>query len=192
MTITPGFLRAAVVLILAAALTAGCASRAPQLVPDRPGSHEAYSLSAGDRLRISVYNEAGLTGEFGVTDDGAISFPLIGNVHVAGKSIEQAQEMIRAELANGYVNNPRVTVEVVNYRSFFVLGEVGHPGQYPFQVGLTVPQAVAIAGGYSYRANQKVIFVKRGDESVEKQIDVSRNTVYVRPGDTIRVGERYF
>ena len=185
-------LRLAMTLVLAATLTAGCASNAPKLAPDHPGKLEIYSLSAGDHLRISVYNETALTGEFGVGSDGFISFPLIGNVPVAGKSVEQTQELIRAALANGYVNNPRVTVEVISYRSYYVLGEVLRPGEYPFKSGLAVDQAVAIAGGYSYRANHKVIFVKRGDDPVEKQVDVSKNTVYIRPGDTIRIGERYF
>lgn len=192
MAITLNFLRTATVVMLAAAMMAGCAGTAPELAPDKPGAIELYKLSAGDKLRISVYNEAALTGEFGVASDGTVSFPLVGNLSFQGKTVSEAQEQLRSALANGYLNNPRVTLEVINYRPFYVLGEVGHPGEYPFQVGLTVPQAVAIAGGYSYRANTKVLFVKRGDDAVEKKVDVSHNTVYVRPGDTIRVGERYF
>lgn len=178
--------------MMAAALLNGCASSAPDLKPDVPGQIATYTLSAGDRLRITVYNEPALTGEFAVTGDGNISYPLIGNVPVTGKSIEQTQELLRGRLAAGYVKDPRVTIEVINYRPYYMLGEVGKPGQYPFSVGLTVQQAVAVAGGFSYRANQKTIFVKRANDPVERKIDVSRNTAYVMPGDTIRVGERYF
>ncbi len=178
--------------MMAAMLLNGCASTVPDLKPDVAGQIATYTLNAGDRLRITVYNEPALTGEYAVTGDGNISYPLIGNVPVKGKSIEQTQEMIRTQLGAGYVRDPRVTIEVVNYRPYYMLGEIGKPGQYPFSVGLTVQQAVAVAGGFSYRANQKTIFVKRADDDIERKIDVSKNTAYVLPGDTIRVGERYF
>jgi polysaccharide export outer membrane protein len=173
-------------------MLAGCASTAPLLTPDMAGQVETYRLSAGDRLRITTFNEPNLTGEFAVTGDGNLSFPLIGNVPVSGKSISEVQALLTSRLAGRYLNDPRITAEVTNYRPFYVLGEVGRPGQYPFAVGLSLPQAIAIAGGYSYRANQKVLFVKRGDNPAEQRVDVTKNTVYVRPGDVIRVGERYF
>jgi polysaccharide export outer membrane protein len=178
--------------MMAATLLNGCASSTPDLKPDIPGQIATYTLGAGDRLRVTVYNEPGLTGEFAVTGDGNISYPLIGNLAVAGKSIQQTQDLIRSRLGVGYVNDPRVTIEVVNYRPYYMLGEIGRPGQYPFAVGLTITQAVSVAGGFSYRANKKTIYVKRADDAVERKIDVSKNTAYVLPGDTIRVGERYF
>ena len=177
---------------MAATLLNGCASSAPELRPDVAGKIATYTLNAGDRTRISVYNEPALSGEYAVTGDGNISYPLIGNVKVAGKSIEQTQEMIRSRLAAGYVKDPRVTIEVLNYRPYYMLGEVGKAGQYPFSIGLTITQAIAVAGGFSYRANSKVVFVKRGDDPIERKVDITKNTVYVQPGDTIRVGERYF
>lgn len=187
-----GWGRAVATLALVATAVGGCAGSAPPLQADVPGQIETYRLNAGDRLRITVFNEANLTGEFAVTGDGNLSFPLIGNVPVGGRSIADVQALLTGRLAAGYVNDPRVTVEVTNYRPYYILGEVGRPGQYAFSVGLTLQQAIAVAGGYSYRANQRVLFVKRGDDPVERKVDVSKNTVYVRPGDTIRVGERYF
>lgn len=185
-------IRWALAPMMAAALLNGCAGSRPDLKPDVPGQIATYTLNAGDRLRISVYNEPALTGEYAVTGDGNISYPLIGNVSVTGKSIEQTQELLRTRLGVGYVKDPRVTIEVINYRPYYMLGEVGKPGQYSFSVGLTVTQAIAVAGGFSYRANQKVIFIKRANDQLERQIDIRKNTAYVQPGDTIRVGERYF
>lgn len=179
-------------LTVAAMTLGGCASTAPALKPDIAGEVGTYRLSAGDRLRITTFNEPSFTGEFAVTGDGNLSFPLIGNVPVSGKSIPEVQTLLTTRLAGRYLADPRITAEVTNYRPFYVLGEVGRPGQYPFAVGLNLPQAIAIAGGYSYRANQKVLFVKRGDNPTEQRIDVTKNTVYVQPGDVIRVGERYF
>lgn len=178
--------------VLLAAATIGCATNAPPLAPDMPGRFATYRLNAGDRLRVTVFNEPALSSEFAVSGEGRISFPLVGDVPVGGKSPEEARAILQSALANGYVRDPKVTLEVVNYRPYYVLGEIGKPGQYPYQTGLTVTQAVAVAGGFSYRANQKRIFVKRADDTVERQIDVSKNTAYVLPGDTIRVGERYF
>lgn len=179
-------------IALLGTILTGCTSATPELRPDTLGEVATYRLAAGDRVRITVYNEAALSSEYAVTGDGNISFPLVGNIPVANKSIEQARALITSRLAGGYVNNPLVTIEVTNYRPYYILGEIGHPGQFPFSVGLTLGQAVAVAGGYSYRANQRVVFVKRADDTVERKIDISKNTVYVRPGDTIRVGERYF
>lgn len=178
--------------MMAATLLNGCATSTPKLTPDVPGKIATYTLNAGDRVRITVFNEPALSGEYAVTGDGNVSFPLIGNVPVTGKSIQQTQDLLGRQLGAGYVKDPRITIEVINYRPYYLLGEVGKPGQYPFAVGLTITQAIAVAGGFSYRANQKTIFVKRAGDNVERKIDVSKNVAYIQPGDTIRVGERYF
>lgn len=175
-----------------AALVAGCTGSAPTLDVSKAAIGEPYVLGAGDRLRVTVFNEPALTGEYAVADNGDVAFPLIGNVNVGGKRIEQAQELLRTRLAGGYVNDPRVAVEVLNYRPYYILGEVGRSGSYPYTAGLTVSQAIATAGGFSYRANTRRVFVKRVGDPVEKAVDLKNTDVAVRPGDVIRVGERYF
>ena len=152
-----------------------------------------YQLGSGDRLKITVFGEDRLTGEFAVSGVGDVSFPLIGNVPAAGTTVRQLQDAIRNRLAAGYVRDPRVSVEVLSFRPYYILGEVAKPGQYPFVIGLTVRQAVATAGGYTYRANTKRVFVKRLLDTVEQQVNLSdTNPIAVQPGDTIRVSERFF
>lgn len=153
---------------------------------------DPYLLSAGDKLRITVFNEASLTGEYAVTAAGNISFPLIGNVGVRRKSIENLQEELTKRLGSGYLNDPKVSIEVLNYRPFYILGEVNKPGEYPYVAGLTLEQAVAAAGGYTYRANRKKLFVRSASAAEDTKVDVRKGINRVHPGDTIRVGERYF
>lgn len=156
-------------------------------------AESAYPLGSGDKLRITVFNEDRLTGEYSVTGGGEISFPLIGNVTAAGQTIEALRETLRSRLAAGYLRDPKVSVEVLNYRPYYILGEVGKAGEYPFVIGLTVQQAVATAGGYTYRANTRRVFIKRALDTREQQIELrNQDPVPVRPGDTIRVGERFF
>ena len=151
-----------------------------------------YLLGAGDKVRITVYGEPNLTGEYNVTSSGDISFPLIGNVKVVGQSIQQVQELLRTRLAGGYLLDPRVSAEVLTYRPYYILGEVGRPGQYPYAAGMTVQQAVATAGGFTYRANTRTAFIKRTLDSTEHKVDLREGPVAVAPGDTIRIGERFF
>ncbi|WP_232725756.1 polysaccharide biosynthesis/export family protein [Qipengyuania seohaensis] len=156
-------------------------------------ANEIYPLGTGDKLRVTVFGEDTLSGEYTVTGDGDISFPLIGNVPASGRSIEELQATLTAMLDNGYVNDPRVSAEVLEYRPYYILGEVNRPGEYPYSVGLTVEQAVATAGGYTYRANDERVFLKRSDDTQEKLVDLERSPAFrLRPGDTVRVGERYF
>lgn len=157
-----------------------------------PGVDTSYTLAAGDRLRIIVFGEDRLSGEYSVTNAGEISFPLIGNVPVQGKTQGEVQTLLHDRLAAGYLRDPRVSIEVMNYRPFFILGEVARPGQYPYATGLTVQQAVATAGGFSYRANTKRVFIKRALETEEKRIALDKEPVPVFPGDVVRIGERFF
>ncbi len=151
-----------------------------------------YHLGSGDKLRITVYNEPALTGEYNVTPAGAVAFPLIGAVDVANHTIEQVTADIVRRLDTGYVHDPRVSIEVLNFRPFYILGEVNHPGEYPYSSGLTVEKAVALAGGFTYRANSKVVFVRRNNDASEGSVALRGVPVGVQPGDTIRIGERYF
>lgn len=183
------------VSILILASLAGCAREtAPALTTaEMPALDTPYQLGAGDRLRITVFGETGMTGEYAITGDGNVSFPLIGNVPATGHTIEQVQQAIVTRLGAGYLKDPRVSVEVLNYRPFFILGEIAKPGQYPFSIGLTLQQAIATAGGLSYRANTHRIYLKRATDTTERLVDLStQGQVAVLPGDTIRVSERFF
>lgn len=150
-----------------------------------------YRLDAGDKLRIIVFGEENLTGEFTVSSTGEVSFPLIGQVPAAGRTVADLQTAIREKLANGYLRDPRVSAEVLNYRPFFILGEVGKPGEYQYRNGLTIMNAVATAGGFTYRANQRKIMVRRAGATGEQEVELRADTP-VAPGDTIRVKERFF
>ena len=176
-------------LLLGASASSGTMAAAPS-VP--PAEEEVYRLATGDRLRITVYNEPALTGEYAISSTGNVAFPLIGDVPVGRRTIEEVQLDLRTRLGNGYVNDPRVNVEVLEYRPFYVLGEVAKPGEYPYSVGLKVIQAVAKAGGYTYRASTSKVFLRRTGDAAERRVDLRRQNVSVLPGDTIRVGERYF
>lgn len=153
---------------------------------------ESYHLGAGDRVRVTVFNEPTLTGEYNITPGGALAFPLIGVVAAGGRTIDAVQQELTTKLAEGYVNDPRVSVEVLNYRPFYILGEVNRPGEYSYASGMTVEQAIARAGGFTYRANEKTVFLRRQTGKAESAVSLRSAQVAVLPGDTIRIGERYF
>ncbi|KCZ94491.1 polysaccharide biosynthesis/export protein [Hyphomonas johnsonii MHS-2] len=148
-------------------------------------------MGTGDKLRISVFGQPELSGQFVVDGSGAISMPLIGQMEAVGLSTPALEDKIEARLADGFLLEPKVSAEVINYRPFYILGEVGRPGEYPYNSGLTVLNAVAAAGGFTYRANKKVVFIKGADSSEEVAFQLNTNTV-VKPGDTVRIGERIF
>ncbi len=151
----------------------------------------AYKLGAGDKIRVITFGEEALTGEFQVGGSGKVSLPLIGEVAAAGLTIPEFQKAVETSLKDGYLRDPRVSVEVLNYRPFYILGEVKKPGEYPYTNGLTVMNAVATAEGFTYRANMKRVFIKRSDSSDEQEYPLDSVTP-VAPGDTIRVAERFF
>jgi protein involved in polysaccharide export with SLBB domain len=150
-----------------------------------------YRLGAADKVRVNVYGEEGLTGEFIVGGSGRISMPLIGEVQAAGLTITEFQTEIAESLKKGYINEPRVSAEVLNYRPFYILGEVNKPGEYPYTNNLTVLNAVATAEGFTYRANTRQVYIKRADGTGEQAYPLTTAT-QVAPGDTIRIGERFF
>lgn len=150
-----------------------------------------YKLGSSDRLRVTVFGHQDLSGEFEVDGSGAISMPLIGEVNAVGLSARELEAAIAGRLSDGYILNPRVSAEVINYRPFYILGEVSRPGEYPFTSGLTVQNAVAAAGGYTYRANKRIVYIKSMDAGGEVAYELTPTTV-VKPGDTIRIGERIF
>jgi polysaccharide export outer membrane protein len=154
-------------------------------------SAAAYKLGTGDKVRVTVFNEKDLSGDFDVNDQGLIALPLLGQVQVGGLTISQAQELITQRYGKDYLVNPRVNVEVLNYRPFFILGEVKNPGSYPYVNGMTVVNAVALAGGYTPRANKNHIVIKRAASPGSGEQEVQEDGV-VLPGDIIRVPERFF
>ncbi len=193
-------LRPLYILILAAAalVLAACGSTGGQSAGAREATPDAltqvataYTLGPSDRLRVTVFGHPDLSGEFEVDGSGAISLPLIGQQKALGLTTKQLEESITTTLSSGYILNPRVSAEVINYRPFYILGEVGRPGEYPYTSGLTVQNAVAAAGGFTYRANKRIIYIKSMDSDREIPYDLTPGTV-VKPGDTLRVGERIF
>lgn len=177
-----------------ALLAAGCAS-APITGSDE-GSDvdrvlDEYRLGAGDRVRVTVFGEPSLTGEFQVSSAGMISLPLVGDLNAAELTVAEFQRSVETALRNGYLLDPRVSAEVLTYRPFFILGEVQSPGTYPYAAGLTVLNAVATAGGFTYRANTNRVFIRRAGANAEETYPLTTRT-RVAPGDTIRIGERLF
>lgn len=152
---------------------------------------EIYRLGTGDELRIIVFGEEDLSGEFTVDDSGVISMPLIGEVEAAGKTLRELTASVTARLKDGYLKNPQTSVQIVSYRQFYIYGEVYKPGNYPFKIGLNVTGAIATAGGYTYRADQDEVYITR-DIDGKRQEFSAPPSVRVFPGDLIKVPERYF
>jgi polysaccharide export outer membrane protein len=152
------------------------------------GMHDApYHLDAGDKLRVVVYGQEGLTNTYAIDAGGSITMPLIGAVAARGKTPAGLAADISVRLRNGYIREPSVAVEVETYRPFFILGEVAAPGQYPYVPNMSVESAVAIAGGFSPRARRDSVTLTHNAGRVLVPLGTS-----ISPGDTILVGERWF
>jgi polysaccharide biosynthesis/export protein len=151
----------------------------------------AYRLDAGDRLRVVVYGQEGLTNTYAIDAGGAITMPLIGAVSARGRTTSGLAAEIAAKLRSGYIREPSVAVEIEAYRPFFILGEVAAPGQYPYVPNMSVETAVAIAGGFSPRAKRDRVTLTHASEQGATRIVVPLGTA-VAPGDTVLVGERWF
>jgi polysaccharide export outer membrane protein len=151
----------------------------------------AYRLDAGDKLRVVVYGQEGLTNTYAIGAGGAITMPLIGAVPARGRTPAALASEIAAKLRHGYIREPSVAVEVEAYRPFFILGEVAAPGQYPYVPNMSVESAVAIAGGFSPRAQRDRVTVTHADNTGASRMVVPLGTA-VSPGDTVLVGERWF
>jgi polysaccharide biosynthesis/export protein len=151
----------------------------------------AYRLDAGDRLRIVVYGQEGLTNTYAIDAGGSITMPLIGSVPARGRTPAGLASEITGKLRNGYIRAPSVAVEIESYRPFFILGEVQAPGQYPYVPNMSVESAVAIAGGFSPRARRDRVTLTHADNSGSMRVVVPLGTG-ISPGDTVLVGERWF
>jgi protein involved in polysaccharide export with SLBB domain len=152
---------------------------------------EGYKLGPGDRVRVTVFRHVDLSGEFQLDGGGAFAMPLVGEIQGGGLNARRLEDEIEKRLKEGgYLVNPQVGIEVLNYRPFYILGEVNNPGSYQYVNGMTVINAVALAGGFTYRADQDDIVINRGGSQgpeVEGLLDAE-----VLPGDIITVTERFF
>nr|WP_041798459.1 polysaccharide biosynthesis/export family protein [Rhodopseudomonas palustris] len=156
-----------------------------------PGPRTEYRLDAGDRLRIVVYGQEGLTNSYAIDASGAITMPLIGSVPARGRTPAELAAAISARLRNGFIREPSVAVEVESYRPFYILGEVLAPGQYPYVPNMTVESAIAIAGGFSPRARRDSATLTHPEGGAMVRAVVPLGTP-LSPGDTVMVSERWF
>lgn len=175
-------------LLYAGTATAQVAAGTPAVAPPTPSE---YVLGPGDKLRITVHESPDLSGEFMVGGSGAVSMPLIGEVHAGGLTVRQLANEIASLLTPDYLKNPRVSIEVLNFRPFDIIGEVNRPGSYPYRPGMTILNAVAMAGGFTYRADKDDMYIKRAKDPEGREVEATAETA-VMPGDVIRIRERFF
>jgi polysaccharide export outer membrane protein len=159
--------------------------------PIPAGYDAAYRLDAGDKLRVVVYGQEGLTNTYAIDAGGSITMPLIGAVPARGRTPSALAAEIGARLRNGYIREPSVAVEIDSYRPFFILGEVAAPGQYPYVPNMSVESAVAIAGGFTPRARRDRVTLTHAEGAGPSRMVVPLGTA-LGPGDTVQVGERWF
>jgi protein involved in polysaccharide export with SLBB domain len=189
--------RAGRFLLLIAASTVIAGGAAAQSVAGQASSaasvdtSQDYKLGVSDKIRVTVYNEPNLTGEYPISPSGNVSLPLIGEIAANGRTVAAVRQEVQERFADGYLRDPKVTIDIVTFRPFYILGEITHPGELPYSDGMTVLNAVATAQGFTYRANKKYVFIKHKGEATEARIPLTPD-LRVLPGDTVRIGERYF
>lgn len=181
----------AMALAVAGATLSGCSTYQPAPAAFHEVITQPYLLDAGDRIRVTVFDQEDLTNTYAVDKSGYIAFPLVGQVAARGRTAQQMEGALAGRLQQGFLRNPDVAVEVVDYRPIFVMGEVGAGGQYGYTPGMTVQNAIAAAGGFSTRANQGSADITRqiNGEIMTGRVPISDP---VFPGDTIYVRERWF
>ena len=150
-----------------------------------------YRLGAGDKMKITVYGEQDLSGDFLVTANGHVQFPLLGEIQAADLTAQELAKSLTAALGAKYLRDPRVSIEIQNYRPFYIIGEVNKPGEYPYESGLSLHGAVALAGGYTYRAKESSVYIRRMGSEAETSMPVT-GQVKIYPGDVVRIPERFF
>ncbi len=175
-------------LVYSCALPAANLAHADSNLPD----HGTYRLGSGDVLTISVYGEAELTGIYPIQDNGRITFPLVGDIALNDLTLAQGRDVLTQKLSDGYLIAPDVQIAIENFRPFYILGEVKTPGGYPYSAEMSAMNAVAMAGGFTYRAKQNSILLKRRQDDgthIEMPIDADAS---IMPGDILTVKERFF
>ena len=190
------FLRLFAAVLAAAALAGACAEpqfmNGPQFATHNGQQpvNRVYRINIGDKMKVSVFGEDNLSGQFEVNALGQISLPLIGEMPAKGLALSDFRDSIARRLSDGYLKNPKVAVEMLNYRPIYVQGEVKNAGEFAFKNGISLRDVIAMAGGYTYRANQNYIYIGREGES-EMAVQLPAG-VPVLPGDNIRIPERFF
>jgi protein involved in polysaccharide export with SLBB domain len=152
---------------------------------------QAPRLQAGEKIRVNVYNEPSLSGDFQIDPSGFVSLPLAGTIKAAGLTQSEMEQALTKKLSGQYLKNPKVAVSIAEYRPFYILGEVEHPGSFPYTSGLNVLSAIAIAGGPTYRASKSTILIQHPGEPGLKEYALDA-AVPILPGDIIKVPQRYF
>lgn len=175
--------------VLLTLVISGCATTRPATyLVETKGP---YLLDTGDVVRVTVYGDAELSKSYRIDDGGAIAFPLVGSVPVRGVTTEEAGRRLARALANGFMRNPNVAVEIDAYRPFFIQGEVKTAGQFSYVYGMTVRAAISTAGGFTDTADRDraVVYRRQGDQMVKGMVDMD---FPIAPGDTIVISERWF
>jgi protein involved in polysaccharide export with SLBB domain len=176
-------------LPLAILCAPGISLASTQPVPNYSDSD--YKLGTGDKVRVTVYGEEDLSGEFQIDATGMVRLPLVGQIKAGGLTAHDLEGGITTALANGYLKQPRVSIEVTTYRPFYVVGEVMKPGQYPFANGMTASSAIALAGGYSGKAVTSVVYIRHQGETSEQRV-ATGDALEIRPGDVVRINSTAF
>jgi polysaccharide export outer membrane protein len=188
-----------IALISLACLALGCCSSGSDLGPASPEEREALIKSAktapplqvGERIKVTVYAEDALSGEYEIDPAGYVALPLAGNVKVSGLTKLELEQVLTGKFRSKFLRNPKVTVQMASFRPFYVLGEVGKPGEFAYRSGLNVLTALAIAGGTTYRASRTHLLIQHAGDEGFKEYPASPN-IPILPGDLIKVPERYF
>ncbi|MDE1918117.1 MAG: polysaccharide export protein [Sphingomonadales bacterium] len=182
----------AVLAFMAAATLGGCAADIAKTPPGAPPAPPyVYKLAPDDHLRINVYGEPNLSAEYIVNTNGDISFPMVGAFHVQGMTVNDVATQLTQALKTHYYKTVNLAVDLLAPRPIYVLGEVTKSGQYPYQSGMTALGAIATAGGFTYRANEKTVMIRHPGAAAEEREPLTAD-LPVQPGDTIRVRERNF
>ncbi len=179
-------------VVLAAAVLLLASASGPATAQDSTAGIEEYRLGSGDRLQIRVFGQDDISGEFEISSTGQLAMPLLGEVQAARLTVRELKKKLTHVLDRDFIVDPKVSIEVVNYRPFFILGQVEKPGSYEYQAGITVRMAVALAGGFTRRALEDKILIIRQDEAGEPRKLTVDPEAMVLPGDTVEIGRRVF
>lgn len=155
------------------------------------GSDISYHLGSGDELKITIFNQDDMNGEYTIDGAGNVSLPLIGTITAKNLTLNEFEMKLKEKLIPDYLLNPKIAIQVLNYRPFYILGEVKNPNSYPYVSGMTYLTAIAIAGGYTYRAKENAVYVIHANDPGQKEIETKLEEL-VLPGDIIHVEERLF